>query len=140
MTRSFPAPTRSHDQPIQCPAETPVKPVRVMTVVGARPQFVKAAAVSRAIAARHAATPAARIDEQIVHTGQHYDANMSQVFFDELHIPPPAHHLGVGAGGGRHGEQTAAMIARLEAVLTEQKPSMVLLYGDTNSTLAGAIA
>jgi len=115
-----------------------MKTLRILTVVGARPQFIKAAAVSRAIAVQNAADPPARIDERIAHTGQHYDANMSQVFFDELSIPAPAHHLGVS--GGRHGEQTAAMIARLEPVLIEEKPDLVLLYGDTNSTLAGAIA
>ncbi|MCK6482726.1 MAG: UDP-N-acetylglucosamine 2-epimerase (non-hydrolyzing) [Phycisphaerae bacterium] len=106
--------------------------LRLLTVVGARPQFIKAAAVSRAIAASNA------IRERIVHTGQHYDPNMSQVFFDELAIPPPAHHL--GGGGGRHGEQTGLMLARLEAVMLDEQPDCVLVYGDTNSTLAGALA
>ncbi len=120
-----------------------MKTLRIITVVGARPQFVKAAAVSRAIAAHNAAVAevnagGARIDEQIIHTGQHYDANMSQVFFDELAIPAPTHHLGVGSGA--HGAQTAAMLARIEPVLIDEKPDLVLLYGDTNSTLAGALA
>lgn len=112
--------------------------MRIVTVVGARPQFVKAAAVSRAIAAHNHVAPGATIDEQIVHTGQHYDANMSQVFFDELGIPAPAHHLGVGSGS--HATQTAAMLEGLEPVLLDSKPDFVLLYGDTNSTLAAAIA
>lgn len=106
--------------------------LRLLTVVGARPQFIKAAAVSRAI------TASDRISERLVHTGQHYDQNMSQIFFDELAIPPPAHHLGIG--GGRHGEQTAAMLEKLEAVMLDEKPDCVLVYGDTNSTLAGALA
>lgn len=112
--------------------------LRIITVVGARPQFIKAAAVTRAIAAHNAGGPAVRIDEKIVHTGQHYDSNMSQVFFDELHIPAPAHHLGIG--GGKHGEQTGAMLAKIEEVLLNEKPDRMLIYGDTNSTLAGALA
>lgn len=113
--------------------------ISVMTIVGARPQFVKAAAVSRAIA-RHNAEPgsACPITESIIHTGQHYDPNMSQVFFDELEIPPPRHHLGVGSGP--HGRQTAAMLERIETVMLAERPDRVLVYGDTNSTLAGALA
>jgi UDP-GlcNAc3NAcA epimerase len=103
----------------------------VLTVVGARPQFVKAAVVSRALAG-------ARIRERIIHTGQHYDAAMSDVFFSELGIPAPVHHLGVGSGP--HGVQTAAMLSGIERVLTEERPDWLLVYGDTNSTLAGAIA
>jgi UDP-GlcNAc3NAcA epimerase len=103
----------------------------ILTVVGARPQFVKAAAVSRALAG-------ARVRERIIHTGQHYDAVMSDVFFSELGIPAPVHHLGVGSGP--HGVQTAAMLVGIERVLAEERPDWLLVYGDTNSTLAGAIA
>jgi UDP-GlcNAc3NAcA epimerase len=105
---------------------------RVVTIVGARPQFVKAAAVSRAMAKSSA------LEEVLVHTGQHYDANMSDVFFEELEIPAPKRHLGIG--GGAHGAMTGAMLVGLETVLTEEKPDAVLIYGDTNSTLAGALA
>ncbi len=115
--------------------------LRIVTIVGARPQFVKAAAVSRAIE-RWNASPrnggAPRIDEAIVHTGQHYDANMSQVFFDELKIPAPKFHLGVGSGS--HGRQTGAMLEKIEQVLLDERPDILLIYGDTNSTLAGAVA
>ena len=104
---------------------------RVLTVVGARPQFVKAAVVSRALAARG-------LEERIVHTGQHYDASMSDVFFEEMGIPAPAHHLGVGSGP--HGQQTAAMLVGIEERLLEERPDWLLVYGDTNSTLAGALA
>lgn len=110
----------------------------IVTVVGARPQFIKAATVSRAIAAHNDRRPDAPLRETIIHTGQHYDANMSQVFFDELRIPAPRHHLGVGGGG--HGEQTGLMLQKLEPVLLAEAPDVVLLYGDTNSTLAGAVA
>jgi UDP-GlcNAc3NAcA epimerase len=106
--------------------------VHVVTIVGARPQFVKAAAVSRALAAQGGAR------ETLVHTGQHFDANMSDVFFEELEIAPPAHHLGVSGGG--HGEQTGRILERVEAVLRAEQPDVVLVYGDTNSTLAGALA
>lgn len=104
----------------------------VLTVIGARPQFVKAAVVSHAVAAD------GRLREAIVHTGQHYDANMSQVFFDELGIPAPEHNLNVGSG--RHGAQTARMIEGLEALILDLRPAAVLTYGDTNSTLASAVA
>lgn len=106
--------------------------LRVLTVVGARPQFIKAAVVSRALRQRP------NIVETVVHTGQHYDANMSDVFFDELEIARPDHHLGVGSGS--HGEQTARMLDALEKVLLQEEPHVVLIYGDTNSTLAGALA
>ncbi len=112
--------------------------IKIMTVVGARPQFVKAASVSRAIAAHNEAGGRPPVRERIVHTGQHYDDSMSQVFFDELRIPAPAVNLDVGSGP--HGRQTGAMLERLEAVLVEGKPDCVLVYGDTNSTLAGALA
>ncbi len=112
--------------------------MKVVTVVGARPQFVKAAAVSRAVAAHNEAGGGVRIDERIVHTGQHYDENMSKVFFDELRIPRPAVNLEVGSAP--HGRQTGAMLERLEKVLLAEKPHWVLTYGDTNSTLAGALS
>lgn len=104
---------------------------RIATVVGARPQFVKAAAVSRAFAN-------SGIDEILIHTGQHYDANMSDIFFEELEIPPPKLHLGIGGGG--HGAMTGAMLAKLEEAFLAEKPDAVLVYGDTNSTIAGALA
>ena len=110
-----------------------------VTIVGARPQFVKVAAVSRAVASHNqSASPAARIDDCIVHTGQHYDAGMSQVFFDELAIPAPRHNLGIGSAS--HGEQTGRMLQAIERVLLEEKPDWTVVYGDTNSTLAGALA
>jgi UDP-N-acetylglucosamine 2-epimerase len=110
----------------------------LLTVVGARPQFIKAAPVSRALAAFNRSHATVAIEETIVHTGQHYDRNMSRVFFDELEIPPPAVNLEVGSG--THGAQTGAMLERIERVLIEKRPDRVLVYGDTNSTLAGALA
>jgi UDP-GlcNAc3NAcA epimerase len=115
-----------------------MKTCKIITIVGARPQFIKAAAVSRAIAKYNESAGKCLIDEKIVHTGQHYDGNMSKVFFDQLQIPKPAVNLGVGSGP--HGRQTGLMLERIEAVLLEQKPDWVLVYGDTNSTLAGALA
>jgi UDP-GlcNAc3NAcA epimerase len=112
--------------------------MKLVTVVGARPQFVKAATLSRAIARHNAARPAATVVEKIVHTGQHYDANMSDVFFQELEIPAPAFHLGIGSGS--HGAQTGKMLEALEAVIGDERPDAVLVYGDTNSTLAAALA
>jgi UDP-GlcNAc3NAcA epimerase len=106
--------------------------LRILTVVGARPQFIKAAVLSRAIAAEPRAT------EIMVHTGQHFDDNMSDIFFRELAIPAPAHHLGINGGG--HGEMTGRMLAALEPVMIAVKPDAVVVYGDTNSTLAGALA
>ena len=108
--------------------------IRLLTVIGARPQIIKAAAISRAVR-NHFSD---RIEERILHTGQHYDANMSQVFFDELGIPQPDYNLGVGSGS--HGVQTAKMIAGIEEVLMNESFDGIILYGDTNSTLAGAIA
>lgn len=106
--------------------------LKILTVIGARPQFVKAATVSRVVASKE------DVSEIIVHTGQHYDANMSDVFFDELGIPRPDHHLGIG--GGPHGQMTGRQLEAIEKVLLEEKPDFVLVYGDTNSTLAGALA
>jgi UDP-GlcNAc3NAcA epimerase len=104
--------------------------VRVLTVIGNRPQFIKAAAVSHRL--REAA------DEVLVHTGQHYDDELSAVFFDELGLPRPEHHLDLG--GGSNTAQTARMLAALEPLLAAERPDAVLVYGDTNSTLAGALA
>lgn len=108
--------------------------LRLLTVIGARPQIIKAAAISRAVQNLYAN----QIEERILHTGQHYDANMSQVFFDELGIPQPHYNLGVGSGP--HGAQTAKMIAGIEEVLLREPFDGIILYGDTNSTLAGAVA
>jgi UDP-GlcNAc3NAcA epimerase len=108
--------------------------IKILTVVGARPQIIKAAAISRAITNSYDN----KLNEIIVHTGQHYDSNMSQVFFDELKIPSPNFNLNVGSGS--HGEQTASMILGLEKLMIVQKPDYVLVYGDTNSTLAAAVA
>lgn len=104
--------------------------VKVLTVVGARPQFIKVAPVSRRIREDH--------DEVLVHTGQHYDDDMSQVFFDQLRIPRPDHHLGIGSGP--HGQQTGRMLERLEQTMLDEAPDVVLVFGDTNSTLAAALS
>ena len=108
--------------------------IQLLTVIGARPQIIKAAAISRVIRERFPED----IHESILHTGQHYDANMSQVFFDELGIPAPDFNLGVGSGS--HGVQTARITSGIEEVLLNGRYDGVILYGDTNSTLAGAIA
>lgn len=109
-------------------------PIKLLTVIGARPQIIKAAALSRAIKTHFSDV----VEEYILHTGQHYDENMSAVFFEELGIPQPHYNLGVGSG--RHGAQTAKMICGIEDVLLQEKMVGVVLYGDTNSTLAGAVA
>ncbi|EPY01734.1 non-hydrolyzing UDP-N-acetylglucosamine 2-epimerase [Magnetospirillum fulvum] len=106
--------------------------MKILTIIGARPQFVKAAVVSRAL------VDLADVSEVLVHTGQHYDEVMSGRFFRELGIPAPAYNLGVGSGS--HGAQTGRMLERLDTVIEAERPDWVLLYGDTNSTLAGALA
>ncbi|WP_075116826.1 non-hydrolyzing UDP-N-acetylglucosamine 2-epimerase, partial [Pseudomonas aeruginosa] len=105
---------------------------RILTVIGARPQFIKASVVSKAIAEH------ANLREIILHTGQHFDANMSDVFFDQLKIPRPDHQLSIH--GGSHGKMTGRMLAEIEDILLLEKPDQVMVYGDTNSTLSGALA
>jgi len=106
--------------------------MKILTIIGARPQFIKAGAVSREIQ-KHK-----ELKEVIVHTGQHYDANMSDIFFEQMHILKPDYYLGIG--GKSHGEMTGEMIIKLEEVMLKEKPDIIMVYGDTNSTLAGAIA
>ena len=108
--------------------------MKLVTIIGARPQIIKAAALSRAIRNHYAD----QIQEVIVHTGQHYDDNMSQVFFEELQIPRPDYNLHVGSAS--HGVQTARMTEGIEELLIKEQPDFIVLYGDTNSTLAGAVA
>lgn len=105
--------------------------MKIATIVGARPQFIKAATISRAISTQSG------ISEVLIHTGQHFDANMSDVFFTELDIRRPDHHLGIG--GGTHGKNTGRMLESIETVLIAERPDWVLVYGDTDSTLAGAL-
>lgn len=105
---------------------------KILTIIGARPQFIKASVVSKAILETGGLT------EVIAHTGQHFDANMSEVFFDQLNIPRPDHQLNIN--GGSHGDMTGRMLIEIEKVLLAEKPDCVMVYGDTNSTLAGALA
>ena len=106
--------------------------MKILTILGARPQFIKAGSISREISSH------SDINEIIVHTGQHYDSNMSDIFFDEMKIPKPDYFLGIG--GKSHGAMTGQMIEKIEEVLIKEKPNWLMVYGDTNSTLAGAIA
>lgn len=108
--------------------------MKIATIVGARPQFIKAATLSRVIAQQ----PHGEVEERLIHTGQHYDANMSEIFFQEMELPAPHYHLGIGSG--THGAMTGKMLEAIEGVLLNEKPDWVLIYGDTNSTLAGALA
>lgn len=110
--------------------------MKIVTVIGARPQFVKAATVSAAIVQQ--SKRGAAIEEVLVHTGQHYDPNMSQIFFDQLGMPRPKYNLAVGSGS--HGAMTGKMLGAVEQILIDEKPDWLLVYGDTNSTLAGALA
>ena len=112
--------------------------MKIVTIIGARPQFIKSAAVSQAIIDYNQAGHSTIVEEVIVHTGQHYDPNMSAIFFDEMHIPKPKYHLNIN--GLSHGAMTGQMLEAIEKVLLDEKPNWVMVYGDTNSTLAGALA
>jgi UDP-GlcNAc3NAcA epimerase len=112
--------------------------MKIVTIIGARPQFIKAAAISRVIAVHNRNNSSPIIEELLVHTGQHYDDDMSAIFFRELEIPEPKYYLNIGSGS--HGWQTGRMLIAAEEVLLKVKPDWVLIYGDTNSTLAGALA
>lgn len=112
--------------------------MKIITIVGARPQFIKAAMISRAIQKHNREGTQPLIEEYLLHTGQHYDANMSDIFFQEMGIPQPSWQL--ECGNGTHGEMTGQMLIAIEKILLEVRPHQVLVYGDTNSTLAGALA
>ncbi len=113
--------------------------MKIVTIIGARPQFIKAAPVSRAIAEYNRLTPhSSPLTEIIIHTGQHFDAGMSDVFFRELNIPKPDYNLGINSAS--HGAMTGRMLEKIEEILIKEKPDWVLVYGDTNSTLAGSLA
>ena len=120
------------------PTPYPFNPLKIVDIVGARPQFIKLAPILRAIEEHNRGHSDRPIREVLVHTGQHYDYEMSQVFFEELGLKAPDYHLGVGSG--THGFQIGEMLKRIEEVLLKEKPDLVMVYGDTNSTLAGALA
>jgi UDP-GlcNAc3NAcA epimerase len=111
-------------------SQVPPHPIKLVTIIGARPQFIKASVISRLFRLYG--------EEVLIHTGQHYDDNLSEVFFDELSIPKPDYNLGVGSAS--HAVQTGEMLAKIESILIKENPDWVLVYGDTNSTLAGALA
>jgi len=110
--------------------------MKLLTIIGARPQFIKAAAISRVVSQK--ASEGMDVQEVLVHTGQHYDDNMSQVFFDELGIPRPDYNLGISHPS--HGGMTGRMLEKIDDIIQQEKPDCVLVYGDTNSTIAGALA
>lgn len=114
--------------------------MKISTIIGARPQFIKAAVVSRAIAESNklVTSNSSLVTEVIVHTGQHYDRNMSDVFFEEMNIPKPDYFLDIN--GLSHGAMTGQMLEKIEEVLINEQPDIVLVYGDTNTTLAGALS
>jgi UDP-GlcNAc3NAcA epimerase len=112
--------------------------IRVASIVGARPQFIKSAMISRAIQFHNKQRGSIKLEEILIHTGQHYDDNLSRVFFRQMKIPCPSYNLGVGSGS--HARMTAAMLIEIEKTLMKEKPDWVLVYGDTNTTLAGAFA
>jgi len=106
--------------------------MKILTVIGARPQFIKASVVSAAV------QKSSELQEKIIHTGQHFDANMSNIFFDQLGIPKPDYQLDINSGS--HGAMTGRMLEAIEKICLEEKPDRLMVYGDTNSTLAGALA
>lgn len=112
--------------------------MKILTILGARPQFIKAATLSRTVRAHNDSHPSDQVQEVIVHTGQHFDANMSDVFFDQLDIPRPAHQLRIA--NLDHGAMTGRMLEGIEHLVKQERPDCLLVYGDTNSTLAGALA
>jgi len=112
--------------------------MKIVTILGARPQFIKAGTVSRAIQSVNSESDSDRIKEIIVHTGQHFDANMSDIFFDEMKIPKPDYNLNINGLG--HGAMTGQMLEKIEEILLKEQPDWVMVYGDTNSTIAGALA
>src|SRR5262245_6989457 len=133
-------PTELFEEGLDTQSMRPRKPLAIprwVSVVGARPQFVKLSPLCRAIADHNAQNPSSKIEHQILHTGQHYDREVAGVFFDQMGIPAPNFNLGVGSGSA--GTQLARMLARMESILAAIHPDWIIVYGDTNSTLAGAL-